>query len=332
MPQDQIESLVNRNLIADYYLELPDQILKQAKEFAKELSQTDSNPFPGGFSPSLDFHWSIEQQTLKLIEANTNAAFLGLSLPLYQAARVPFTSCPSEIASQFLAITQTHEISRTLHLAIVDETPQSQSLYIEFLYYKKLFSRYFDKVTIEDSSKVTGQESCIYNRVTDFYFEKPHHKLLLDFWKKHNDRISPNPNDYRFFADKTNVTKWSENPKLAPYIPKLQIITEHNKEEIWSNRKRLFFKPNQSFGSKMTYRGSSISRGHFEQLLSLKSALAQEFIPAPEILTERHGPLKFDLRFYVYQGEVTQSVARLYQGQVTNSKTPGGGFAPIQWI
>lgn len=39
--------------------------------------------------------------------------------------------------------------------------------------------------------------------------------------------------------------------------------------------------------------------------------------------------LKFDLRQYVYQGEVQWTAARLYQGQTTNFRTPGGGFAPV---
>jgi hypothetical protein len=36
-----------------------------------------------------------------------------------------------------------------------------------------------------------------------------------------------------------------------------------------------------------------------------------------------------DLRNYVYDGEVQLVAARLYQGQTTNFRTPGGGFAPV---
>jgi hypothetical protein len=39
--------------------------------------------------------------------------------------------------------------------------------------------------------------------------------------------------------------------------------------------------------------------------------------------------LKFDLRNYVYHGEVQWVAARLYQGQTTNFSTPGGCFAPV---
>jgi hypothetical protein len=39
--------------------------------------------------------------------------------------------------------------------------------------------------------------------------------------------------------------------------------------------------------------------------------------------------LKFDVRNYVYDGAVQFITARLYQGQTTNFRTPGGGFTPV---
>jgi hypothetical protein len=39
--------------------------------------------------------------------------------------------------------------------------------------------------------------------------------------------------------------------------------------------------------------------------------------------------LKFDLRDYVFEGQVQWVAARLYQGQTTNFRTPDGGFAPV---
>jgi hypothetical protein len=40
-------------------------------------------------------------------------------------------------------------------------------------------------------------------------------------------------------------------------------------------------------------------------------------------------PLKLDLRSYVYAGRIQLVAARLYQGQTTNFRTAGGGFAPV---
>jgi len=39
--------------------------------------------------------------------------------------------------------------------------------------------------------------------------------------------------------------------------------------------------------------------------------------------------MKFDLRAYAYAGEVQWNAARVYQGQTTNFRTEGGGFAPV---
>jgi hypothetical protein len=43
-------------------------------------------------------------------------------------------------------------------------------------------------------------------------------------------------------------------------------------------------------------------------------------------------PLKLDLRNYVYDGCVQLVAARLWQGQTTNFRTPGGGFAPVMTV
>ena len=38
---------------------------------------------------------------------------------------------------------------------------------------------------------------------------------------------------------------------------------------------------------------------------------------------------KTDVRLYAYDGQLLLTAARLYQGQTTNFRTPGGGFAPV---
>ena len=60
-------------------------------------------------------------------------------------------------------------------------------------------------------------------------------------------------------------------------------------------------------------------------------AYVAQAIVAP---SERHTavavpPLKVDLRCYAYQGQALLFAARLYQGQTTNFRTAGGGFAPV---
>ena len=60
--------------------------------------------------------------------------------------------------------------------------------------------------------------------------------------------------------------------------------------------------------------------------------VAQALVPPTERVAEVDGAtarLKFDLRAYVYSDCVQLLAARLYSGQTTNMRTPGGGFAPV---
>lgn len=38
---------------------------------------------------------------------------------------------------------------------------------------------------------------------------------------------------------------------------------------------------------------------------------------------------KIDVRLYTYGSEILLAAARIYQGQTTNFRAPGGGFAPV---
>jgi hypothetical protein len=54
-------------------------------------------------------------------------------------------------------------------------------------------------------------------------------------------------------------------------------------------------------------------------------------VPGERISGSKDNPqsLKFDVRCYVYDGKVQWMGARMYQGQTTNFRTIGGGFAPV---
>ena len=60
--------------------------------------------------------------------------------------------------------------------------------------------------------------------------------------------------------------------------------------------------------------------------------VAQRQIPPSErgiLVDEQEVALKMDVRAYVYNSEIQLLAARLYQGQTTNFRTQGGGFAPV---
>lgn len=60
--------------------------------------------------------------------------------------------------------------------------------------------------------------------------------------------------------------------------------------------------------------------------------VAQHFAAPSERIVRLDGSpqvRKTDVRLYVYDGQVLLTAARLYQGQTTIFRTPGGGFAPV---
>ena len=101
--------------------------------------------------------------------------------------------------------------------------------------------------------------------------------------------------------------------------------------DLWRERKSLFFKPMRGYGSKAVYRGEKVTRGVFEEILK-GEYVAQAFAPPSERMMRVQGvaePRKLDVRLYAYEGRTLLAAARLYQGQATNFRTPGGGFAPV---
>jgi hypothetical protein len=102
-------------------------------------------------------------------------------------------------------------------------------------------------------------------------------------------------------------------------------------EELWAARRELFFKPATGFGSRAAYRGDKLTRRVWEEILR-GEYVAQQLIPPSARSVQVDGRterLKLDLRCYVYDGQVLSVAARLYQGQTTNFRTPGGGFAAV---
>jgi uncharacterized circularly permuted ATP-grasp superfamily protein len=66
--------------------------------------------------------------------------------------------------------------------------------------------------------------------------------------------------------------------------------------------------------------------------MASRDYVAQRLVPPSQRtirVDDREVPLKLDLRNYVYDGEVQIVAARLYQGQTTNFRTAGGGFAGV---
>jgi hypothetical protein len=105
-----------------------------------------------------------------------------------------------------------------------------------------------------------------------------------------------------------------------------------SEESWWLDRKQWFFKPASGFGSRGAYRGDKITRRAFADVLR-GDYIAQTIAPPGE-RRRRNFPdtFKLDVRSYAYDGVQQLLAARLYQGQTTNFRSTGGGFAPVYLV
>ena len=239
-------------------------------------------------------------------------------------------------------------------IAIVDEAPQEQYLLPEFLLFQRLFERHGITAWICDPAELVhtgagltlhGQPvDLVYNRLTDFALDAPPSRALREAWFAGSAVITPHPRAHALYADKRNLVLLSDPARLRSLgvgeatiatvvagVPRTEAVVREQADDFWARRRRLFFKPASGFGSRGAYRGDKLTKRVFEEILA-GDYIAQALVPPTERRLEVEGAtvdLKMDLRNYVYRGEVQLVTARLYRGQTTNFRTPGGGFAPV---
>lgn len=314
-----------------------------------------------------DFHPTPQRNAL--IEINTNAAMFLVSdlLNRCQDISLPLTSLPlntlkDSFLEEFRQFRQ-DPLAVPQKIVITDENIKSQKRYIEFLMFKDLFNSWgwnpeiidFTDLHLDPSSSAlftpSGEKiDLLYNRYCDFYLERPESQHLREAYLKGICCITPNPFEYLLLADKRRMQEWSSTNFRAKIIPagnenlwenievllsQTSVAHAFDSEELWRQKKKFFFKPQNQYGGKSVYRGEGLTRAVFDRVLK-ENFLVQEFIPAPEPIfsdpsIDTRG-WKYDLRFYAYQGKIQNVVARIYKGQVTNFAQAMGGFASVQFI
>jgi len=245
-------------------------------------------------------------------------------------------------------------------VAIVDDAPAEQYLYPEFERFAALLQAGGIDAFVADASELVLREGAlwhgerrvdfVYNRVTDFAFEEPRHAALAEAWRRDLAVISPHPRAHALYADKRNLVLLTDAAELSALgvdadtqadllagIPRTVLVSPGNADDLWTERKQWFFKPASGYASKAAYRGDKLTRGKWEEITAAVSSgenayVAQALVPPSERQLQVSGEaraLKVDIRNYVYDGQVQLLSARLYQGQTTNFRTPGGGFAAV---
>jgi hypothetical protein len=320
---------------------------------------------PGTYGAFAGFDFHVGADGPKLIEINTNAG--GALLNTVAEWRRP-ACCGADgsalqgrsraaLEQDFVAMFRQEwrmargdRVLRTL--AIVDDQPEAQFLYPEFLLFADLFARHGIDAHIVNAAdlelmdgKLTHRRKSIdmvYNRVTDFYFDQQSHAALRLAHESGAAVITPHPRAHALFADKRNLARLTDSEFLQSVgarqeeiavlqsgIPQSRLVADD--QAWWQDRKQWFFKPASGFGSRGAYRGDKLTRRVFAEVIKGGYVAQRLAVPGQRRRTPAIGAEQFkvDLRHYVYQGRTQLMAARLYQGQTTNFRTPGGGFAPV---
>lgn len=321
---------------------------------------------PSGACMGFDFH--LGARGPKLIEINTNAGGALLNTAL---ARAQETCCAAmdwafihntrldtleqTFFDMFLAEWRSQRGDAHLgSVVIVDNDPAAQYLAPEFELFRQLFHRYGVAASIADPSALAWHDDklwhagapvdMVYNRLTDFYLAEPGNLALRNAYAAGAVVLTPDPHAHALYADKRNLIALSQDDLLATWgvapadrkllqagVPQTQLVTADRADELWAQRRQLFFKPVAGFGAKAAYRGDKLTRRVWGEILA-GDFVAQALVPPSERLIEVDGvltDLKFDIRAYTYAGKVQLLAARMYTGQTTNFRTQGGGFAPV---
>jgi hypothetical protein len=240
---------------------------------------------------------------------------------------------------------------RPARIAIVDQDPETQFLYPEFLLFAHLFRRSgIDAVVLSPHElefrdgvlrDAQGPIDLVYNRLTDFSLEAAAHAGLRAAYLADAVVLTPHPRAHALYANKRNLSLLTDAARLRELrvpdatiavllrgIARTEQVTADGAERLWATRRKLFFKPASGYGGRAAYRGEKLTRRVWSEILQ-RDYVAQDLVAPSE---RRMGPecrMKVDIRNYVYHGRVQLLAARLYQGQTTNFRTERGGFAPV---
>ena len=336
----------------------------QALARAPAIAQRGWGPL--GVFMGYDFH--LSDQDPKLIEINTNAGGGLLNAALARAQQAcceamdwAFKPDPAlarlddSFVQMFISEWQRQRGDTPISLiAIVDDDPSAQYLAPEFELCRQMLQRHGLEARVLDPTSLAWQDGQLvhdgkvvgltYNRLTDFYLTDPCHQALRRAYEAGAVVMTPHPRAHALLAEKRNLIALSDPAQLASWgvgdadrellgkvVPPTVRVTSDRADELWAQRRQWFFKPEAGYGGKGVYRGDKLTRRVWEEITA-GGFVAQAMVPPSERLIEVDGvltDLKFDIRAYVYAGQVQLLAARMYTGQTTNFRTPGGGFAPV---
>ncbi|MGR9087120.1 MAG: hypothetical protein ACU841_08610 [Gammaproteobacteria bacterium] len=313
---------------------------------------------PGHHSVMMAYDFHLAPSGPKLIEVNTNAGGIWYVGMCYGSGAAGFPEPLSrKLLKSFIddyALYRREPMARPKSIVIVDEHPLEQPLYPEMRVFETLFRQAGIETTIADPEAILADTrgltidgrriDMIYNRHCDFYLNTAALQTIRKAWLNAQVCLSPNPHSYGLLADKRRMVLWSDSELmqgfglnrrelsvLAEMIPETRLLNSLTPEDVWRTRKRWVFKPDTGYASRGVYVGEKLTRHKLAEL-DPDNTLIQQRIPPSVTRADDGRSFKTDIRLFTYQDRTLALSARMYQGQVTNLRTEGGGFARVRLV
>ncbi|MDA1076102.1 MAG: hypothetical protein O3A63_15280, partial [Proteobacteria bacterium] len=238
-----------------------------------------------GLLMGYDFH--ITNNGPRLIEVNTNAGGAFLANEMLNATQKVASICGStptfdpatvkaSLIQMFIHEWQLAGRQGKPHtIAIVDRDPERQYLYPDMQLAAELLRESGIEVIcvdpgalhlLGDRLAVSGTIiDMVYNRLTDFSLEHPEHQLLKQAYENDQVVLSPAPMHHALFADKRNLAIFRNQQLLTAMgarpidvetlqqLPHTRNVTPDLVEQMWQQRRNLFFKPSAGYGGRAAY-------------------------------------------------------------------------------
>ena len=235
------------------------------------------------------------------------------------------------------------------HIAIMDENVKEQFMYPEMLAYAELLRREGRQVCVVSPEQIEfGSDGlyvgelrldAIYNRHTDFYLEGNALAHIRKAYEQGLVQLNPHPRSYALLGDKGRMVDWwrpgfleglipgDDVELIRSMVPESHRMKEMDMDQMWRERKQWVFKPAARHGGKGVLLGRAMSRKRFEAL-DVNDTIIQRYVP-PSLVEVEHTMFKFDIRLYTFGFQLIALAGRVWQGQMTNFRTPGSGWVPI---
>ena len=206
-------------------------------EYVPPIARFD--PGPRGVFFGYDFH--VGGGGPRLIEINSNAGGALLNVELGRAQR----ACCEEVRGLVTGPVDVASLEDRLYamfleewrrmrgdappalVAIVDQSPAEQYLYPEFLLFERLFEARGVRAVVADPTRLDWRNGMlaydgerldlVYNRLTDFYFERPGHAALREAYLSGATVVTPHPRAHALYANKRNLALLTDEARLRSW-------------------------------------------------------------------------------------------------------------------